>query len=234
MELAPRRDRPEGARRIGAFGLLLAVGAMVGCGNETAPEDLARVQVLLTDASPDTTAAPVPDTSSLAAVDSAWVWISHVYLLPGAGDPAPDTVDVGEPEVPAGHVDLYHDEAAPILLDLLRLDGVTADLTGEVPVDERTYTSLRFVIDSARVVLAPGYSFDSGATAATLPVPDARRGGFKVRIRQVLAPDEGELVAVTVAVEPREILSLTLDEARRLVLSLSFRPVLREQGRTGS
>lgn len=208
--------------RIAAVAALASAGALGACGDDTTgPDDTARVQVLLTDAPSD-------------MLDSAWVWISHIYLVGGgSGDAEPDTVESDDPDVPAGRVDLYNDPADPLLFDLLTLrDGVTADLTGEVPVEVANYRGLRFVVDSTRVVLAAGYTFEDGSTVAGMKVPSGQRSGIKVKLRDILSLDENDLVTVTVDFDVDENFNIQTNNQTGQIRRILFRPVLREKGRS--
>lgn len=210
--------------RIAAVAALLGTGVLGACGDDsTGPDDTARVRVLLTDAPSD-------------MLDSAWVWISHIYLVGGGSDDAvPDTVDTDEPDLPAGRVDLYNDPTSPLLFDLLTLrDGVTADLTGEVPVDARNYQGLRFVVDSTRVVLAEGYTFEDGSTISSMKVPSGQQSGIKVKLRDILSPDEDDLLTLTVDFDVDENFNIQMNNQTGEIRRIMFRPVLREKSRSES
>lgn len=99
------------------------------------------------------TDAPGPD------LESAVVWISGAFLVPG-------------------------DEAGPVVVtdeaqefDLLLLqDGVTA-LLGDATVPASRYAQLRLVVDSARLTLVAGVTFDDGTNTKLFKVPS---GSIKV------------------------------------------------------
>ncbi|MEX1259099.1 MAG: DUF4382 domain-containing protein [Gemmatimonadota bacterium] len=116
----------------------------VGCASDpNGPRGDGTIQVLLTD-------------FPLEAIESAEVTISRIYLTGG-----------GE-----GHVDLFNGPEEPHQMELLDLqNGVTLDLTGEVPIPEGSYGQLRFVVDEARLALADGYTFAGGASDIELTVP---------------------------------------------------------------
>ncbi len=200
---------------------LLSASALVACGDDpTDLDDSARVQILLTDAPSD-------------MLDSAWVWISRVYLVGGGTGEAVDTLDGTEPEGSAARVDLYNNPAAPLLFDLLTLrDGVTADLTGEVPVDAGTYQGLRFVVDSTRVVLADGFTFTDGSVAGSFKVPSGQQSGIKVKLRDVLDTDANDLTTVTVDFDVDDNFNIQVDNQTGEIRRILFRPVLREKSRS--
>jgi hypothetical protein len=113
---------------------------------------MSRVRLLLTD-------APAPE------IESAVVWISRAYLVPG--DDAED-----------GQFVTLTDE--PQEYDLLELqNGVTA-LLGEADVPSGPYAQLRLVVDSARLTLAAGTTFQDGSGTRMLKVPSGHETGIKV------------------------------------------------------
>jgi hypothetical protein len=117
----------------------------------TGPQ-LARVSLYLTDAPSD-------------QIASAQVWISRAYLLP-------------ESDESAGKGFTITDE--PQEYDLLQLqNGVTALLGSDlIPVGD--YNQLRLVVDSARITLVAGATFEDGSNTRTLKVPSGSRSGIKV------------------------------------------------------
>jgi hypothetical protein len=129
---------------------LLAGLALAAC--EMPPgsaSEQSRIRLLLTD-------APGPD------IESAVVWISRAYLVPGEEGEAVVVTD--EPQ--------EHDL-------LLLQNGVTA-LLGDASVPAGTYAQLRLVVDSARLTLADGFTFDDGSTTKSLRVPSGAQTGIKV------------------------------------------------------
>ncbi len=198
-------------RTLTALALLGGVAFLGACDDDaTGPEDMATFQVLLTDAPSD-------------MLESAEVWISHVYLQGGE--------DEGEVEgegAAGGRVDLFNDPANPQYFDLLELrDGVTADLTGEVAVDPAGYGQLRFIVDSARVTLAEGYTFEDGTISDVLKVPGGAQSGIKVNLNRLIDLDPGDDVALTVDadVDQNFVIQMANDGTVRRVL---FTPVLKE------
>ena len=126
----------------------------------------ARVQVLLTD-------------FPLEAIASAEVFISRIYLTGGGGD---------------GYVDLFNDQVSPHVIELLELqNGVTFDLTGEVPIPEGSYSQLRFEVDVANIALEEGYTFSDDSSEKSLKVPS---GFFRVILpgEEDEGDDSGSLV----------------------------------------
>jgi len=102
------------------------------------------------------TDAPGPD------VQSAVVYVSRAYLVPG---------DDGNP------VDL---STTPQQHDLLQLqNGVTA-LLGSATIPAGDYSQLRLVVDSARLTLVDGATFDDGSITRAMRVPSGAESGIKV------------------------------------------------------
>lgn len=211
------RPRHKVTTLLGAAALLTAVGTACADSDPAGPAGTARIQILLTDAPSD-------------MLDSAHVWISRVYLVGGGGDPdtaATDTVTTG------GTIDLFHDPAAPLVFDLLTLrDGVTADVTGEVPVEATTYRGLRFVVDSARVTLSEGFSFEDGSRVGSMKVPSGAQSGIKVKLDDVLDPDTDERLILTVDLDVDENFVIQMNNQTGTVRRILFTPVLKEKERT--
>ena len=156
-----------------AFGLFLVLGALNSCDDPSGPEGAARVRVLLTDAPSD-------------YIASAEVHISRVYLQGGG-------------EEDAGRVDLFRDEADPLVFDLLELrDGITADMTGEVDVEPGKYRQLRLVVQRATVTLADGYAFSDGSREKTLFVPSGAQSGIKIQLSEDIDAEPGETTTLVV------------------------------------
>ena len=134
-------------------GLWLAAVVLVSACSSTEPPSSARLVVRLADG---------PGNQ----VESAIVWISGVYLVPGT-DPA------------GGH--LVVASFAPAqdyeLTDLQ--NGVTA-LVGETTIPEGDYSQLRMVVDSARVTLKAPLTFSDGSSSVVLKTPSAQQTGIKV------------------------------------------------------
>ncbi|MEQ9397658.1 MAG: DUF4382 domain-containing protein [Longimicrobiales bacterium] len=211
------RPRHKVTALLGAATLLTAVGTACADSDPAGPSGTARIQILLTDAPSD-------------MLDSAHVWISRVYLVGGGGDPdtaATDTVTTG------GKIDLFHNPSAPLVFDLLTLrDGVTADVTGEVPVEATTYRGLRFVVDSARVTLSEGFSFEDGSRVGSMKVPSGAQSGIKVKLDDVLDPDTDERLILTVDLDVDENFVIQMNNQTGTVRRILFTPVLKEKERT--
>lgn len=230
-----RKQRPAARTifRVPIAGLVLATTAVLGaCDDATGPEEPARVQVLLTDAPSD-------------MLDSAHVWISQVYVTgagaeeaetvpdpdpvePEPGQPAPTAAQDGEP----GRIFLYDDPASPQNYDLLELrDGVTADLTGEVEVDLTTYSGLRLVVDSARITLADGFTFEDGSRQAAFKVPSGSQSGIKVKLDDILDADAGKTLVVTVDFDVDRNFIVQMSQEVGQIRKVLFTPRLQEMGR---
>jgi hypothetical protein len=96
-----------------------------------------------------------------ANFQSATVWVSKVQLV--GGDSGLQTIST-----------------TPTSYDLLSLqNGVTA-LLGTATIPAGSYEQLRLIVDSARVVLATGFTFADGDTTAALRVPSGMETGIKV------------------------------------------------------
>lgn len=185
-----------------------------------------QVRVLLTDAPSD-------------MLDSANVWISHVYLQGGGGS-EPDTASADSTAADstatdtttAGRVDLYNDPGHPLEYDLLTLqDSVTADVTGLVPVDAGAYQGLRFVVDSARVTLKAPYTFEDGSTSAALKVPSGSTSGIKVKLKDILMANSGDTTTVTVDFNVENNFVIQMNQQTGQVRRILFTPVLTEKSR---
>ena len=134
-------------------------------------------------------------------IQSATIWVSQVALFPGP-------------------VILSSAEASFGLLTLQ--NGVTVELADqEVPTGN--YTQPRLIVDSARVVLAPGKTFSDGSTTASLRVPSGSESGLKVNFGGRVSVTSGETV-----------LLIDFDVSRSFVFQgppgspngVSFKPVL--------
>lgn len=188
---------------------LLASAAAACVDDGTSPDGGARLQVLITDAPSD-------------YVETAEVWISRVYLVPGEGG-----------ENGAGHVDLFNDADNPKQYDLLTLrDGLTADLTDPVEVEAGVFNQLRLVVDLAEISLKDGFEFSDGTTSRSLFVPSGMQSGIKVQLDGPLTPESGQLTVVTVDfdVDQNFVLQGNPDSPAGL-RGILFTPVLREKDR---
>ena len=145
--------------------VVLACDTVPGPDANVAPgSTMSRVRLHLTDG---------PDP----AIESAVVWISSAFLIPGADS---------QPVVLTDEQQEY---------DLLQLqNGVTA-LLGDSLVPAGQYSQLRLVVDSARLTLAAGVTFDDGSSTKSLKVPSGSESGIKVSFPgQLDLTDSSEVV----------------------------------------
>lgn len=166
-------------------GTALAAALLVGvaaCNDGTTgvTGDRATIRVLLTDAPSD-------------YVDSAWVDIGAVELVPADGE------DGGIIELTADGTDGY--------VNLLELQGTATEQLAEHEIDAGTYSQLRLVVDSARVKLIDGYEFNDGGDSRTLFVPSGAQTGIKLNLG-VADGDEEDTDGIEI--EPGEMV-LVLD-----------------------
>jgi hypothetical protein len=98
-------------------------------------------------------------------------------------------------------------------------------------VDPTTYRGLRFVVDSSRVTLAEGLTFEDGTRHAVLRIPSGGSSGIKVKIHDVLSVTEDETLVVTVDFDVNENFVIQTNNQTGEVRSVLFRPVLREKSR---
>jgi hypothetical protein len=194
------------------WGAALALGFMVtmaGACDDGGPAGTARVRVQLTDAPSD-------------FIASAEVWISRVYLKPGE--------DSGEA------TDLFNDSKNPRSYDLLMLrDGVTADLTGAMPVEPGNYRQLRLVVDSAFVTLAEGFTFSDGTSTRSLKVPSGAQSGIKVQLAKPIEAEEGETQSLVVDFDvDRNFVIQGNPNGSAGISGILFTPLLNEKSRRSS
>ena len=205
-------------KRVRALALTALVAA-AACDSSTGPET-AHIKVLLTDA---------PSTE----LDSALVWISRIYLQ-GGGGLEPDTIDADSLSS-SGRVDLFNRPGSPLVFNLLKLrNGVTADLTAEQEVDAGLYQGLRLVVDSARVFLANGATFEGGSTWGTLKIPSGYTSGIKVKLNDVLRAEGDRLLTLTVDFDVDNNFKIIRNVPAGTVKQVLFTPVLREKARSDS
>ncbi len=146
----------------------LATAALAaGCNETAAPVGNGTVTALLTD-------APV------AGVKSATVWISKVYLI-GGNDSSGARFVI---------------DSTPHQYDLLSLqNGVTAAL-GTATIPAGTYAQMRFIVDSAQVVLDSGLTFADGSTTKAMKVPSGMQTGIKVVFEAPVQVTVGQTILV--------------------------------------
>ena len=201
-------DRSSVGRRLSAL-LAVSMFAASAC-SDTTGVPMSQVQILLTDAPSD-------------MIASAEVWISHVYLQGGVGEPEEDG---------GGRVDLFNDPESPHHYDLLDLqDGLTADLTGFVEIEAGLYQGLRLVVDSARVTLVEGLAFPDDTDTALLMVPSGSESGIKVMLDDVIEVAEGESTILTVDFDVDRNFVIQGGEGESAIREVVFTPVLLELDR---
>jgi hypothetical protein len=141
-----------------------AVAGVAACSDNNGPSGSGTVVVRLTD-------APSDD------LQSATIFVSEVSVK-GSGVSASDEVI----------------SSTKASYDLLTLqNGVTATL-GSATVPSGTYSQIRLVVDSARVVLKAGHTFADGSTTAKLTVPSGSESGLKVVISPPVTVTSGQTV----------------------------------------
>jgi hypothetical protein len=193
--------------------VLLIAASLAACDPGTAPQ-FSTVKVLLTDAPAD-------------VIASAEVWISQVYLQ-GVDDSASETATEETPEA-AGRVDLFNDPENPLLLDLLTLqNGITADITDAIQVNAGLYEGLRLVVDSARVTLTEGTTFEDGENTATLFVPSGSQSGIKVQLNDVVDAQDGETTTIVVDFDVQASFNIQESQSTGMIRRIILNPVLKE------
>ena len=190
------------------FSVITLLGAMSlgACGDGVGVDTQATVRVLLTD-------APV-DYIGAALVD-----IGVVELIP-AGDGPPITLS---------------DDGTDGLVNLFDLqNGVTMFLAG-AEVEAGSYTQLRLIVESARVVLKEPYVFNGGGNVQDLIVPSGAQTGIKLNLGSSDGEGRGGFIQIT----PGEtVLVLDFDVSKSFVIqgnpetpaginSVHFQPTLR-------
>ena len=199
---------------------LVVVAAACGAESVSAPAP-PQVQILLTDAPSDYIAA-------------AEVWISRVYLMPGAVENDSESEEEGEEgNGQDSRVDLFNDPDNPLHFDLLTLrDGITAELTDLADVPEGSYGKLRMVVDRAMVTLGDGVLFKDGTSSAELKMPSAHKSGLKVKLTEVIRAESGTTTVVTVDFDVDQNFKLQGNpENGRGINGVIFTPNLRELNR---
>jgi len=171
--------------RIGFLTVLSLALVLAACDDSTT--DLAgngQVRVMLTDAPSD-------------YLDVAEVCISQVYLQ--GSDDDEEAEEEGEEAENGGRTVLWDKLDGPAqCFDLLELQGVSAEIT-ETDVPAGTYHQLRFIVESATVTLAAGYTFSDGeSTTMDLQVPSGAQTGIKVNLLEPMQVEDQTVVEVTV------------------------------------
>jgi hypothetical protein len=114
----------------------------------------------------------------LAGVANATVWISRAEIVGGSGGPF-----------------LISDTDQEF--DLLALQGGVTAYLGDATIPVGDYAQLRLIVDSARLTLEAGQTFDDGSSEKTLFVPSGMQTGIKVTFAPPVhvAPGVTSLVA---------------------------------------
>jgi hypothetical protein len=156
--------------RISSRGVLgLAAAALVSACSSTEPASSARLVVRLADG---------PGQQ----VESANVWISSVYLVPGT-DPSGAHIPVVTFDTPQEY-------------ELTALQNGVSALLGEATVDPGDYSQLRLVVDHALVTLKAPLTFPDGSSSITLTTPSAQQTGIKVNFDAPVHVEPGVTVLV--------------------------------------
>ncbi len=172
----------------------LAAGFTVGCSDFTGTGERGTLTVLLTDAAGD-------------MLDSATIYVSEVYVIGGNGTSGPRYT--------------ISDTAA--VYNLLDFQGGVTTLLGSADIPVGDYHQLRLVVDSARAVLKPVYSFADGSSAASLTVPSGGTSGLKVNFAGPVHVSPGETVLVVDFDVER---SFVFQGSVGNPISVSFKPVI--------
>jgi hypothetical protein len=177
---------------------------------------MSEVKVQLTDAPAD-------------ALASAVVWVSRVYLQACAEGEDGESEDCGA-------VDLFNQPEAPREFDLLTLqDGVTADVTAFVPVEATVYRQLRLVVDSAKLTLADGFTFEEPGdpeNVADLKVPSGASSGIKVHLDEAIDAETEATTLILVDFDVADNFLLQGAGQGTVIKGVTFTPTLKEKGRT--
>ena len=200
---------------LGSLALLPILGACSSDGTSS-DNSQARLQVQLTDATAD-------------YVQSAEVWISHVYLQGGPGHTA-DTTDVST----SGRVDLFNNTAAPFHVDLLTLSaGAIKNLTDSITIDPGTYSQLRIVVDSSKVTLKAPWKFTDGTSTQSIKIPSGSTSGIKVKLQSNVNAAAGTTTTLLADFNVEQSFNVQLKpNATNVVQSVSLSPVIMEKTRS--
>ncbi len=145
-------------------GLILIAAACSADSNPTGGSNTGTVVVRLTD-------APSDD------FQSATIFVSQVALQPGDNTSSPVILS-----------------STKMSFDLLTLqNGVTAEMAN-VSIPTGSYSQVRLIVDSARVVLKAGHTFSDGSTTASLRVPSGSESGLKVNFSGPVSVTTGQTV----------------------------------------
>lgn len=139
-----------------------------------------------------------------ASFQSATVWVSKVQLV--GGDSGIQTVST-----------------TPTSYDLLSLQNGVSALLGTATIPAGSYEQLRLIVDSARVVLASGFTFADGDSTASLRVPSGMETGIKVNFAGGVTLPPGQS---TMAVDFDVSQSFVLNGPSTGPFAVSFKPVI--------
>ena len=97
-----------------------------------------------------------------------------------------------------------------------------------------SYQGLRLVVDSARVYLKSGTTFEDGSTWGTLKIPSGYTSGIKVKLDDVLTTEADRLLTLTVDFDVDNTFKIIRNVPGGSVKQVLFTPVLREKTRSES
>jgi sarcosine oxidase gamma subunit len=154
--------------RLGTTVAALAL-ALVACNDDNGPSngDTGTLTLRISDAPGE-------------EIESAVIYVSQVYLVPGSEE---DGERVVISDTPASY-------------DLLALQGGVTALLGSEEIPVGSYEQLRMVVDSARVTLVPPILFEDGTNTALLKVPSGGTSGLKVNLSGPIEIVPGETIWV--------------------------------------
>lgn len=150
--------------------LMCSIAAMAGiaaCGSDsTTASGTGTLELRITD-------APSDD------FESATIFVSSVYVKGGTAGATESLVS-----------------STKASFDLMTLqNGVTASLASAT-VAAGSYSQIRLVVDSARVVLKAGKTFADGSTTARLQVPSGSESGLKINFAGPVTVSSGTATAI--------------------------------------
>jgi len=108
---------------------------------------------------------------------SAVVYVSQVSLQPGDANGSAVVIS-----------------SAKTSFDLLTLQGGVTAVLAQNDVPTGSYSQVRLIVDSARVVLRSGMTFSDGTNTASLRVPSGSESGLKVNFSSPVVVTAGETV----------------------------------------
>ena len=120
-------------------------------------------------------------------IQSAWVDIGAVELLPQDGSRFLEPQEISA-------------DGTDGMVDLLTLQDGTVSILGEATIPAGEYVELRLELDSARVTLKDGYTFDDGSSTRQLPVPAPAADSGIVLNTLPAVDDEGNVGGIDIAI----------------------------------